>query len=72
MDFETSPRRLSSEVFNALCAALGYLESCISGDTPPDKVFEVLLKVREQAERALEAEMELFRAIGADKYPVVQ
>ena len=67
-----SPRRLSCEVQNALCAALGYLESCISGDTPPDRVFGVLLKVQEQAERVLGAEMELFRAIGANKFPVIQ
>jgi hypothetical protein len=32
----------------------------------------VLLKVQEQAERALGAEMELFRAIGANKFPVIQ
>ena len=67
-----SPRRLSCEVQNALCAALGFLESCFNGDTAPDNILEVLLKVQEQAERALEAEMELFRAIGADKFPVVQ
>lgn len=72
MDFETSPRKLSCEVQSALCAALGYLESCINGDTSSDKLWEVLLKVDEQAKRALEAEMKLFFAIGANKFPYLQ
>ena len=72
MDLETSPRELSCDVQNALTAVLGYLERCFNGDTAPDNIFEVLLKVQEQAERALTAEMELFRAIGADKFTVVQ
>lgn len=64
-----SPRELCCEIHSALCAALGYLNLCRNEDAPPDKLRGVLGKVEEQAKRALQAEIKLFKAIGADKFP---
>jgi hypothetical protein len=69
MDSETSPRRLSCEVQNALCGTLGYLDLCLDGDIPSDKLRELLVKAQQQAQRAIEADMKLFKAIGADRFP---
>lgn len=67
-----SPRELCRDLHFALCNALGYLDLCLDGDVPPDKLKAVMEKAAMQAKRALDTELELFKAIKADKFPVVQ
>ena len=64
-----SQRELCCDIHSALCNALGYLELCLNEDAPSDKLRQILGKVEQQAKRALEAEMRLFKAIGADTFP---
>ncbi|HUC28444.1 MAG TPA: hypothetical protein VMR80_02625 [Candidatus Acidoferrum sp.] len=66
------PRETSCEIQNALCAALGYLDACRTGQIPSDKLTEVLAKVEQQIKKALEAELKLFTMMGWDKFPLVQ
>ena len=65
-----SPQEMLYDLRSALCAALGYIELCREGDTPSERIGELLEKAAKQAKRALYIEESLFRVMAvADKNP---